>query len=583
MINQDRSCSVKRILCRLFFLSLAFLFLPKPALSSEVTFFADSQHPLTVYYLSGEKPGPTVFVQGGIQGDELSGVLTAQLLTRSRVLRGNLVIVPRANLPSILKHARFVNVDMNRRFDREYGQFYEDRLAGLIRILLARCDAFIHLHEGSGFYHPEYVDARRNPNRYGQSIIIDTATYKSILLADAVDTVLGRINRSISPVGHRFQLFNTRTFDSSTKYPEQRQSMTYFALKDLGIPALAIEVSKDIAELPWKVRHQLLALQQCLTQFGVDVEPPGVTDDDFANYLHPTNIPFKINGSSLAVKSNAPIGLTLGQEIRILGSEKEGSAFAPRWAVFASDAPGVNLINRRRLALAPFTHLSVVRDGLSVANVSVHWKQSTKRETPLGGTLFVCRVNGESIFVPSGGELQTTEGDRLVFEGIWGTGLSEIINVKGFVSNPQRNDGQDAGTEIVLSDTSFLPSYLRRQSGAWEFQVARETLYTPAASFRVNVRERTVKALMLTPDGGETQFVPWQDGQKASIKPGRFRLMDVWTRGDREDLMVFVDGRHLPWDEFLTLDSGKKYTVQIFVAASLRRLGSMELVGITSK
>jgi predicted deacylase len=115
------------------------------------TFFPGTQYALAVYYLQGEKPGPTIMVQGGIQGDEYCGYLTAQLLTRAKVHKGSLIIVPRANPPSVNIRKRTVNVDMNRRFDRDYDEFYEDHLARLVCYLLGQSQGLIHLHEGSGF------------------------------------------------------------------------------------------------------------------------------------------------------------------------------------------------------------------------------------------------------------------------------------------------------------------------------------------------------------------------------------------------------------------------------------------------
>ena len=66
----------------------------------KITFFKNTQFPLTAFFLKGEQPGPTIMVQGGIQGDEICGVLTAQSLLGSRVIKGNIIVVPRANVPS---------------------------------------------------------------------------------------------------------------------------------------------------------------------------------------------------------------------------------------------------------------------------------------------------------------------------------------------------------------------------------------------------------------------------------------------------------------------------------------------------
>ena len=101
------------------------------------------------------------------RGDEFCGYLTAQLLTQARVTKGTLIIVPRANPPSIHRRKRFVNVDLNRRFDQDYGQYYEDSLARLIKYLVSQSQGLIHLHEGSGFYNPTKIDDMHGPKRYG--------------------------------------------------------------------------------------------------------------------------------------------------------------------------------------------------------------------------------------------------------------------------------------------------------------------------------------------------------------------------------------------------------------------------------
>ena len=249
-----------------------------------VTLFQDTQYPLTIHFLRGAEPGPTVMVQGGIQGDEISGFLAAQLLTLAEVERGNLIVIPRANVPTVLGRTRQINVDLNRRFDQDYGTYYEDRLARAIRFLLRGADAFVHLHEGSGFYTPTYVDGLRNPGRYGQSIIIDTPVFKDrINLAQVATSVLAQLNHSIVPA-YQFRLFNTNTFASDTTHPEQRKSLTYHALSDAGIPALAIEVSKNIRQLGQKVLWHLRATALTLEQYGVRVRLPEVAEADIDRF-----------------------------------------------------------------------------------------------------------------------------------------------------------------------------------------------------------------------------------------------------------------------------------------------------------
>jgi len=266
--------------------------------SQAFTFFEGTQYPLAVHFIAGDQPGPTVFIQGGVQGDEAAGFLTAQVLTRARVLRGNLIVVPRANLPSIHVRQRQVNVDLNRRFDKDYNQFYEDRLVRVIRYLLGQSQAAIHLHEGSGFYRPQQADDLHGPKRYGQSVIIDTPVYKDrVQLARPIQEALREINSAVPPE-YAFTLFNMNTISDASPYLEQRKSLTYFALCGLGIPAMAVEVSKNIPDLAWKVAQQLRATVLLAKRFGVDIAVPDLRPEDLKTYPKDT-IRIMVNGQAL--------------------------------------------------------------------------------------------------------------------------------------------------------------------------------------------------------------------------------------------------------------------------------------------
>jgi predicted deacylase len=51
-----------------------------------------------VYYLEGKEPGGTVFVMGGVHGNEIAGMLSAQVLVENAVVsKGRLIVVPHAN------------------------------------------------------------------------------------------------------------------------------------------------------------------------------------------------------------------------------------------------------------------------------------------------------------------------------------------------------------------------------------------------------------------------------------------------------------------------------------------------------
>lgn len=545
------------------------------------TFFTGTQYELKAYFVRGESPGPTVMVQGGIQGDEISGFLAAQILTRATVRRGNLVVIPRANLPSVNIRRRQVNVDLNRRFDREYGQFYEDRLARAIRFLMDSCDAFIHMHEGSGFYHPTYVNVLRNPGRYGQSIIIDTTVYQDrIHLAQAVNQVLGRLNGAITPADYQFRMFNTDTFAPNTAYPEQRKSLTYYALSQVGIPALAIEVSKNIDNLGWKVKQQLKAAQLFLDYFGVEVTLPYVAEDEISRYLA-TFGPVVVNGRKVRSGETLQLTLSPGETLQVSPPQSSDASFQPAPAVLASDRPEFNVVGTPRMVLAPFSTLDVRADGRRLAKVAVrmspHWKDLDEAKSAGPGPLFVVWLNKKLRFVPAGRTLDAVTGDQIILEGIWSGRDDEILNLKGFASNPVGNRGQDLGQEIILDPQDFISSYVTTSGPNWLCRVVRETRGVKRAEFTIRVAPRKVQALHFTDTGNHPVLVHWKDGGRMDLSPGEYRLDDLWSNGQRDKVVATQNGRVLPWGDILRLAPGDALPLTLRQATTFKPMGQMVL------
>ncbi len=231
----------------------------------------------------GTLPGPTMLVVGGIQGDEPGGFNAAALLaTRYRIERGNLWVVPNLNFPSIIKRSRGLYGDMNRKFsdlpkdDPEYHQVV--RIKKIIRD--PQVDLVFNLHDGSGFYRPEYIDKWRNPQRWGQSCIIDQAELPGVKFGNLEELTLktiAAVKPKLLDLEHRLELKNTRTRWTET---DMRQTLTYYAVNQ-NKPAFAIEGSKSF---PTHLRsyYILLALEAYMRQVGVtysrdfELTPSGV-------------------------------------------------------------------------------------------------------------------------------------------------------------------------------------------------------------------------------------------------------------------------------------------------------------------
>ncbi|NDV18541.1 succinylglutamate desuccinylase [Pseudodesulfovibrio sp. JC047] len=566
----------KPILCTTFSLSLIVLLFASQAGAGswEHSFFAGTQYPLKVYFLQGEEDGPTIMVQGGIQGDETSGFVTAQLLTQAKITRGNIILLPRANVPSINLHKRQINVDMNRRFDQNYNRFYEDRVARVIRFFLAQSDAFIHLHEGSGFYRPTYVDNLRNPKRYGQSIIVDTLVFDSIDLGHTVNSVLEELNGSIRTRDYQFKLFNTKTFDTATAYPEMRKSLTCYALAEHGIPAMAVEVSKSIRQIGWKVRQQLAATVMLLRRFGVGIVPPEFTDQDVRAYAR-KGIAVSVNGRQIA--SGRTISLAPGSTLAVKSLKSGPSEFAPELALFASDRPGVNLMNAKRMVLEPFSELELRSDGKRVAKAQVRWTGKMPPSPDEDMPVFVCWLNGNPVFVRDGDVLQAVLGDQLILEGLWGSDLKEVINLKGFVAIPWANNGQDLGWEIILDPDNFIGRYAVKsdQPGTTRFRVVRETPGAPKAEFYVDVASRSVYALKLADERGQTLLVPWLAGRHYRLPEGKYILEAAWSNGAGDKLITTTASKPLDTGMAFTVAIGKPLPLTVRQATTFGDLGTM--------
>lgn len=567
---------MKRILHQVLAICLVLSAISTHALAGswEHSFFTGTQYPLKVVFLEGDLPGPTIMVQGGIQGDETSGFVTAQLLTQAKVTRGNIIILPRANVPSINLRKRQVNVDMNRRFDQDYNRFYEDRVARVIRYLLAQSDAFIHLHEGSGFYNPTYIDSLRNPKRYGQSIIVDTLVYDKIDLAHTVNSVLNELNQSIGTSDYQFKLFNTKTFDKGTDYPEMRKSLTCYALAEHGIPAMAVEVSKNIRQIDWKVRQQLSATIMLLNRFGVHVTAPDFSDADVRAYAR-KGVQVRVNGRLMV--SDSVINLAPGATLAVEQVSAGPREFAPELALFASDRPGVNLMQARRMALEPFTELELRSDGKHVARTRVNWTGKMPASSGDDKPVFVCWLNGNPIFVRDGDVLRTVLGDQLILEGLWGSDSQEVVNLKGFVAIPWANNGQDMGWEIILDPGNFMAKYGMESDlpGGVRYRVVRETPGAPKATFYVDIAPRTVHALRLADKQGQSLLIPWTSGGSYRLPQGEYVLEAAWSNGPGNKILATTDNLPLEPGTAFSVDYAKPVELTVRQATTFGNLGTM--------
>jgi hypothetical protein len=545
------------------------------------TFFAGTQYALDVYFLHGEKPGPTIMVQGGIQGDEFCGYLTAQLLTTAKVSKGTLIVVPRANPPSIHERKRLVNVDMNRRFDKDYNEFFEDRLARLVRYLVGQSQGLIHLHEGSGFYNPVKLDDLHGPKRYGQSVVIDATNYKNIHLEQTVTQVLAQLNDDLKPEKYKFKLFNMDTFNDRSQYLEQRKSLTYYTLTNVGAPALDIEVSKNLVGpywSYWKVSHQMQATVLFLKKFGLELEAPPVKLEYFQAYP-PKNIKVVVNGQTLDPAKpllKVATGVPLNVRCEVAGKHHPLDPIA---SVFASDRPDLNMLTVNRLTMTSFESLEVRSDGLLLDKAKISWTNPTFKSRFGNAGDLIYWLNGELKAVSPGQTFTAVQGDQLILEGINGSPRPDVLRLKGNLSRDARNSGLDAGLEIILDPKSFIPKYLLKLLAPGEYlcEVVRETPGTQKVSFHIRLVPRQVTALVLASDAGKVITIPWLPETNIQLAAGRYTLTDIRSNGPVERIQAFLGKVPIKFGQ--PFDVADNVEIVLRQATNFAELGKMSLSG----
>lgn len=381
-------------------------------------FFEGTEAQLEVFFIQGQIQGPTLLVVGGIQGDEPGGYLAADLYADISLKTGNMIVVPRANFLSIVRNARGLHGDMNRKFalsDRAKDR--ETRLVEVIKSLMRRSDCFLNLHDGSGFYSPTWESDRRNPLRYGQSIIADAEEFKRpdetiIRMGSMVQRVLDRVNPQIPEQAHRFRFNNHRTLMADSLHKEQRLSATFHAMTQVGIPAFGIETSKDIGDYRLRVRYQTMVINAFLEELGIIPETPKI-------YLDNPQLDFlvvSINGRTpIVVQPSGTIRVERGDRIKILHiASNYRRGLTARIKVQEDRFNDLN----QEVPVFHDTLIEVKKDRFLMARVPVEIIQRRSR-SDAGKALdpkiryFCVRVNDSVSVVEPGGNLKVVRGDVL--------------------------------------------------------------------------------------------------------------------------------------------------------------------------
>ena len=435
-----------------------------------IVVFEGQENELHVYRINGSKPGKTLLIVGGIQGDEPGGFLAADFYADFLLEKGSLIVVPRANFPSILKKERQINQDMNRKFSDDDIANYETKVVTVLKKLICESDCFVNLHEGSGIYSKAWENEDKNPKRFGQSIIADDSELKgndpgdTIYLEKMAQQVIEKINRHIKNKDHLFHFSNHRTNDPNSIHKEQLKSATYYAYNVCNIPAFGIESAKSLP-LEQRVLQHIYAINGFLEVLDIIPQTPGIDlKEPEMQYMI-----ISVNDSiPVVVGKMQRLKLNRGDSVKIL------DIVANYERGLSVDVIGLgNQFNdmKKRLIVTESTRIEAKKDFYTCGSVFLDIdSQDTGDERQLVVTestdasmlRYKLKINGHLKIVDNFSHVELYRGDKLVIEDILAGKVDPskyIVNFKGFVGNLQNNNGEDRGYVIDTSEGVLMKRY----------------------------------------------------------------------------------------------------------------------------
>ncbi|MFC1540861.1 M14/M99 family metallopeptidase [Candidatus Latescibacterota bacterium] len=508
------------------------------AQTNTVTYQKNTEHELTIYFINGKESGTTMMIIGGIQGDEPGGYLAADLYADMLLEKGNLIVVPRANFNSIIRNMRGVNGDMNRKFSSNENEKYDrdDDIVEVLQNLIMKSDVLLNLHDGSGFYHPEYISDMKNPMRYGQSIIADASFYKKengdiIDLEGHAKRIIESVNRNIKNPEHHFKFNNHDTISENTKHEEQRKSATFFALTESEIPAFGIETSKNIPQAETKVRYQSLVINTFMAEYGIIPEHPSV----YLPAPELDHLVINIVGyqNPFALKNNGTLSIPAGTSIHVssvVANYKRGLS------IDILNVGGTNDLGRVTVINFPTT-IKVFKDAYPCGEVKI--ETTSEKLTEIIPEVKISsverlkniefEVDGKNIVVSEDDTLHIVRGDEIkvvdaLIKNMSASGFR--INFVGFVGNKKFNDAEDRGYIIDTARDLMSSRSLDNNNSLYEIQVDNLKTKNKIGSVYIILDEPKIDYLIVQSADG-TSFALTPGSTVDCKKLDRFTILTV--------------------------------------------------------
>ncbi len=443
---------------------------------SHIVYFEGEENELHVYRTNGSNPGKTLLIIGGIQGDEPGGFLAADFYADFLLEKGSLIVVPRANFPSILKKERQINQDMNRKFLDDNISNYETRVVEVLKKLICESDCFINLHEGSGIYSKTWESEEKNPKRFGQSIIADGIQLKGTDSKEIIDLekmaagVIEKINQRIDNKDYFFHFNNHKTNDPDSIHKEQLKSATYYAYNVCNIPAFGVESAKFLP-LEQKVKQHIYAINGFMDALDIIPQTPGID-------LKKPEMQYMI----ISVNDSIPVVVGKMQHLKINKGDKiqVHDIVANYERGLSVDVIGLgNQFNdmKNKLVVNESTRIEAKKDFYKCGSVfldidstgSKPLRKLAIRESSKTPSLrYKLKINGKLKIVDNYRHVNIRKGDKLIIEDILAGNVDPsqyIVNFKGFVGNLQNNSGEDRGFLIDTSKSVLMKRYSMNKKG----------------------------------------------------------------------------------------------------------------------
>jgi len=526
--------------------------------TSHLVYFEGTEAQLDVYTITGAMPGPTLLLLGGIQGDEPGGYLAADLYADITLCKGNMIVVPRANFFSVVENNRGVEGDMNRKFAGTGKRHDRDlQIVKIIKDLMRKSDFFLNLHDGSGFFSPNWESPLRNPMRFGQSIIADAEEYttpqgKVIRLGEMVRRVIERVNPQISIVDHRYKFNNHHTLWKDSLHKEQRLSATFHALTQVGIPAFASETSKTIKDLRLRVGYQSMVIEAFLDEFGIVPENPSLhLDEPLIRYLT-----VSINELPPIVLGGADtLTVQYGDKIRLVNIESKytrGLTGRIRGAnqEFSDLRKGVLITENTNIDLCKYGFV-IGTIPVEIVSNKIHSDPSINVEPRV---LYFClRVNDRTLMVKPDEELTVLRGDVLIpLDPVTNLPEEDLknlrIDLRGFVRDASPSP-QEVRQERIDTDADLHEQYAQTRGSLPIFPLQAKLNNQVFAECRIAVAEPRLEYLVVSDSRGRN-FVTYP-GDKLELPENTvLKIMDVKTNlPESAPLFLTMMGKTVRWKQ----------------------------------